>query len=64
MLLRMEHRVLVVEAPSMLDLAAEIDRARTENPVTGVLHMSHAMCPDPKSPTGFRYSALIFVEMA
>ena len=57
-------KLLSVEATSMRELVAEIDIARTRNPVVGVLQMSHAMASDPKSATGWRYSALLLVRVS
>ena len=57
-------KLLAVEGSSLRELVVEIDAARTRNPVVGVLHMSHAMAPDPKSPTGWHYSALLLVRVS
>ena len=57
-------RPLYVEHYTLVELGQEIDRIRREEVGEHVLKsISHAVAPDPTAPSGFRYSAVLILEL-
>jgi len=56
-------RPLYVEHYSLVELGEEIDIRRREIGEHVLKSISHAVAADPTAPSGFRYSAVLILEL-